>query len=69
MVIISAAVGIVGLLRLIQHMEVVLVGVITGTVCINNRMQSICMLSYSTLWAVSVPQPIHSASAAEWITA
>lgn len=50
-------------------MEVVLVVVITGIVSINNRMQSLCMLSYSTLWAISVPLPIHSASAAEWITA
>lgn len=63
---ISATVKIMGLARLIRHMEVVLVGVITGTVRINNRMQSISMLSYST---ISVPQPIHSASAAEWITA
>lgn len=66
---IPAAVRIVGLSRLVQHMEVVLVGVITGTVRINNSMQSVSMLSYSTLWAISVPQPIHSASAAEWITA
>lgn len=53
--------GIAGLWMLLRHTEVVLVGVITGTVRINNRMQSICMLSYSTLWAISVPQPIHSA--------
>ncbi len=63
---ISATGGIVRLWRL---MEVVLVGVILGTVHINNRTQSIRMLSYSTLWAISVPQPIHSALAAEWITA
>lgn len=55
--------------RLVQLMEVVLVGVIAGTVCMTNRMQSICVLSYSTLCAISVPQPIHSALAAEWITA
>lgn len=60
---------IAGLLRLVQQVEVVLVGVITGTVRINNRTQSICMLSYSTLWTISVPRLIHSASAAEWITA
>lgn len=47
----------------------VLVGIISGTVRINNKMQSICMLSYSTLWGISVPPPIHSALAAEWITA
>lgn len=61
--------GIVRLPRLVAHMEVVRVGVITGTVRINNRMQSLTMLSYSTLWAISVPQPIRSALAAEWITA
>lgn len=55
MVMISAAGGFVGLLRLVLHMDVVLVGVITETVRINNRRQSICMLSYSTLWAISVP--------------
>lgn len=32
-------------------------------------MHFISTLSYSTLWAIPVPQPIHSASAAEWITA
>lgn len=59
---------IVGLLRLAQQVEVVLVGVITWTIRINNRTQYIRMLSYSTLWTISVPHPIHSAPAAEWIT-
>lgn len=58
-----------GLLKLVQHMEFVLVAVTTGRVGINNRIQSICILSYSTLWAIFILWPIHSASATEWITA
>lgn len=69
MVMISAPGWIVRLFKLVPHVEVVLVGFITGTVRINNKMYSVFMLSYSTLLPISVPQPIHSALAAEWITA
>lgn len=56
-----------GLLRLSPHS--VFVGVIAGSGRINNTMHFISTSSYSTLWAISVPQPIHSVLAAEWITA
>lgn len=52
----------------VQHVELVFVAVITGTVLINNWTQSMCILSYSTLWAIFISWPIHSASTPEWIT-
>lgn len=62
----STSAGAAGLLRPSPHC--VFLGIIAGSGRINYRMHLISTLRYSTLWAISVPQPIHSLLAAEWIT-